>query len=215
MQGISSVVSSIVVGVIVIGAVAYGIYTTNSGLSVLSEQNTSLKGQVASLSQQVAVLQQKTVQVVTLTNTVISVQMMTSVSTATEFITNTIYSTVTTTKNIYPPSNSTYALTYVDGNATNHETSCGSFVLSVFTTYEIHQSLPSNVVVWAKFDNGITYQPSSQQVFANQAYFTVDATYSYSSGYCGVGIPASVTSWVTDSRNQVLSPFEVFVVIRK
>lgn len=134
-------------------------------------------------------------------------------STSTAYVTNTVYSTVTTTSNVYPPSNSTYALTYVDGNATNTEPSCGSFVLSVLITYEIHQSLPSTLIVWTQFDNGILYQPTSQQVFPSQAYLTVDASYSYSSGRCSVGYPTSVTSWVTDSRNNMLSPAETFIVI--
>ncbi|MGD0477530.1 MAG: hypothetical protein ABSB29_05120 [Nitrososphaerales archaeon] len=236
MQGNYSVIATIAVGVIIIGAVAYGIYSTNSSLSALSGQNTSLKGQIGSLNQQlssanqqlssvnqqvstlnqqVSVLEQRTITVVTVSNTVVTLEVSTSVSTATSFVTNTLTSTVTTTSNVYPPSNSTYTLTYVDGNATNHEPSCGSFVLSVFITYELHKPLPSNLVVWAKFDNGVLYQPSSQQVYVNQAYVTVYASYSYSSGYCGVGIPGSVTSWVTDSRNQVLGPFETFVVIKK
>ncbi|MGD1055571.1 MAG: hypothetical protein ABR867_05780 [Nitrososphaerales archaeon] len=59
MQGNSSVIATIAVGVILICAVAYGIYSSNSGLSALSEQNTSLKGQVAGLSQQVVAVNEQ------------------------------------------------------------------------------------------------------------------------------------------------------------
>ena len=59
MQGNSSVIATVVVGLVIVGAVAYGIYSTNSGLSALSEQNTSLKGQIASLNQQVSSVNQQ------------------------------------------------------------------------------------------------------------------------------------------------------------
>ncbi len=203
-NGSGPIIAVVIVGALIIVGVGYTFYSTSNSFSSLSEQNSNL-------AQQVSILQQRTVQVVTLTNTVVSP--VTTTSTSTAFITNTVYSTVTTTSNVYPPSNSTYVLTYVDGNATNTEPSCGSFILSVFITYEIHQSLPSTLIVWTQFNNGILYQPTSQQVFPSQAYLTVQASYSYSSGRCGVGYPTSVTSWVTDSRNNMLSPTETFIVI--
>ncbi|MGD0318956.1 MAG: hypothetical protein ABSB56_04610 [Nitrososphaerales archaeon] len=59
MQGTSSVIATIAVGIIIVGAVAYGVYSTNSGLSALSEQNTSLKGQITSLNQQISSVNQQ------------------------------------------------------------------------------------------------------------------------------------------------------------
>lgn len=59
MQGNSSVIATIVIGVIIVGAVAYGIYSTNSGLSSLSQQNTSLKGQIAGLGQQISTINEQ------------------------------------------------------------------------------------------------------------------------------------------------------------
>jgi len=204
------VLATLVVGIIIVVAfVGYAFYSDNANLTSLSQQNSALGQQVAGLNQQVSVLEQRTA--VTLTNTVIVPSI--STSTTTQTTTSVVYSTVTSTSDVYPPSNSTYPLTYIDGNATNTEPNCGSFILSVFITYEIHQTLPSTLIVWTQFDNGVLYQPTSQQIFPSQAYLTVQASYSYSSGRCGVGYPTSVTSWVTDSRNNMLTPTETFVVI--
>jgi hypothetical protein len=212
MQGTSSVVATIAVGIIIIGAVAYGIYSNNSGLSALSEQNTSLKGQMASLSQQVSVLEQRTVQVVTLTDTVISVETTTFVSTETMFVTNTVYSTVTTTSSVYPPSSSSYALTYVSGNSTETFPGCGLWTVAVDVTYEMHQSIPSDIIQWAKFPSGVLMQPTTQQTFISQAYLTIYSTYSGNTGVCGGGQVSSVSAVVTDTNDNQLSPSTYFIV---
>lgn len=104
MRENSSVIATIVLGAVIIGAVAYGIYSTNSGLSALSEQNASLKGQIvglgyqvsavsgqesslsqqlSSLRQQVSTLEQRTLTVVTVSNTVVYVQTTSVTTTAT------------------------------------------------------------------------------------------------------------------------------------
>jgi hypothetical protein len=243
MQGNSSVIATIFVGVVIVGAVAYGIYSTNSWLSALSEQNTSLKGQIAGLGQQVStvnrqestlasqnsdlanqiaglsqrvgVLEQHTVQVVTLTNTVISMRTTTSISTETIFVTNTIYSTVTTTSNVYPPSSSTYALTYVSGNATWSNTNCVAH-LTADVTYEIHKQVSSNIIQWLRLPSGQLVQPGTQKVFTNQAYLTVFSQYDYDRGPfgpCDAGGPiASLNAFVTDTNNNQLSPSTYFIV---
>jgi hypothetical protein len=105
MQGNSSVIATIVVGIVIILAVAVAFHDTNSSLSSLSSQNAGLKGQVTSLNQQVSsvnqqvsnlnqqisILQQKTVQVVTVSNTVVMVETTISVTTTTSVSTSTVY----------------------------------------------------------------------------------------------------------------------------
>ena len=109
------VIAAVLVGVIVVVAlVGYGYIATSSSLSSLSEQNAGLSQQlsnqdqqlsslnqqvsngnqqISSLSQQVSSLQQRTLTIVTMTNTIISVQTTTSVSTETktDFSTSTVY----------------------------------------------------------------------------------------------------------------------------
>jgi hypothetical protein len=84
------------VGVIVILAfVGYAFYSENNNLSSLSQQN-------ANLAQQVSVLEQRTIQVVTMTNTVVSVETLTA----------TVLTTTTSTSVVYPiPDNVTVAFT--------------------------------------------------------------------------------------------------------
>ena len=125
-------------------------------------------------------------------------------------------SLITTTKTLFPPSDSSYALTYVDGNATITEPSCGSFVVAVYVNYAAHSQVSSNSLIqWARFPSGQVMQPNTQKVFANQASMTVASTYDYSSGYCGVGVIQNLAAFVTDSGNNQLSPTTNFVVLKR
>ncbi|MGD0396508.1 MAG: hypothetical protein ABSB26_06320 [Nitrososphaerales archaeon] len=63
MQGNYSIIATIAVGAIIIGAVAYGIYSTNSCFSAQSEQNTSLKGQIAGINLQISSVNQQIVSI--------------------------------------------------------------------------------------------------------------------------------------------------------
>jgi ribonucleotide reductase beta subunit family protein with ferritin-like domain len=200
------VLATLVVGIIIlVSFVGYAFYSGNSSLKALSQQNSNL-------AQQVAVLQQRTVQVVTLTNTVVSVQTSTSTSTETDFITSTVLSTVTTTSNVYPPSSSSYPLTYISGNATWTNPSCGSDVVTVDVTYEMHTQISSNIIQWVRFPSGQLVQPTSQKEFVNQAYLTVYSEYDYTSGVCGGGQITSLNAFVTDTSNNQLSPSTYFIV---
>jgi len=215
-QGHLSILAALAVGfVIVFGLVGYAFYRDNNDLAALSQQNAQLGQSVANINGQLAFLEQRTVQTVTLTNTVISAETLTSTSTQVSYVTDTVTSTATTTSDIYPPSGSTYQLTYVTGNATQTQAGiqCGYFVLAVDITYEMHQQVSSNVVQWAKFPSGLLMQPATQKVFPNQAYVTIDSTYSYGSGFCpNSGSISSVTIFVTDTNNNQLSPSTYFIV---
>jgi hypothetical protein len=201
-----SILSTFVVGIIVVMAfVGYAFYTENNDLGSLSQQNSNL-------AQQVSVLQQRTVQVVTMTNTVVSVLTTTSTSTETNYVTDTVYSTLTTTSNVYPPSTSSYALTYVTGNATETYPSCGGWTVAVDVTYEMHQQVTSNIIQWAQFPSGQLIQPTSQTSFVNQAYLTVYSTYSGNVGVCGGGAVANLNAFVSDTNNNQLSPSTYFIV---
>ena len=208
-----SVIAALIIGFVVIAGIAgYAFYSENNALSSLSQQNNALGQQATNLGQKLAVLQTRTVQVVTIVNTVISLQMTTSVSTETNYVTNVVYSTLTTTSNIYPPSGSTYVLTYVGGNSTETFPSCGAWVVAVDVTYQIHHQLPSNLIQWARFPSGQLMQPSTQKAFLNQAYLTIYSTYSGNAGVCGGGAISSLSAFVTDSNNNQLSPSVNFVV---
>ena len=145
---------------------------------------------------------------------------MTSTTTITatqvSITTATTTSLITTTKTLFPPSNSTYALTYVDGNATITEPSCGSYVVAVYVTYAMHSQVSSNSLIqWAVFPSGQVMQPNSQKAFTNQADITVASTYNYSTGFCEVGIIQNLAAFVTDSSNNQLSPSTNFVVLKR
>lgn len=91
-----SVLATVVVGVIVVvGFVGYAFYSDNNGLSSLSRQNSDL-------AQQVSVLEQRTVQVATVVNTVISLETTTSVITVTRYPTG-VGNSTTATSIVYPP----------------------------------------------------------------------------------------------------------------
>ncbi len=205
--------SAVIVGVIIVGGIAgYAFYSDNNALTSLSQQNNALAQQVSNLNQQVSVLEQRTVQIVTMTNTIVSVETTTSVSTETNYVTNTIYSTVTTTSNVYPPSSSTYALTYVTGNSTETYPSCGAWTVAVDVTYEMHQQISANIIQWAQFPSGQLVQPNTQKSFVNQAYLTIYSTYSGNTGVCGGGGIANLNAFVTDTNNNQLSPSTYFIV---
>jgi hypothetical protein len=159
----------------------------------------------------------------TQTNTLISVQTTTQVSTTISTLTTTTtYSTtyttlqtVTTTRSIYPPSNSSYILTFVSGNATQSQAmiQCGYLVLTVYVTYEMHAQIPSNVVQWARNPSGSLMQPSSQKEFTNQAYLTIYSTYNYGTGFCpNDGSISSASIFVADSNNNQLSTQTLFTL---
>jgi len=201
----------VIVGILVILAfVGYGYYSTSNSLNSLSEQNANLNQQLGSLQQQVSIDEQKTVQVVTQTDTIVSVQTSISITTSTAY--DTLYSTVTTTSNVYPPSSSSYALTYVTGNATETYPSCGAWVVAVDVTYEMHQQISSNIIQWAQFPSGQLIQPDTQKSFISQAYITVYSTYSGNTGVCGGGAIPNLHAFITDTNNNQLSPSTFFIV---
>jgi hypothetical protein len=207
--------AALVVGFIVVfGLVGYAFYRDNSNLVVLSQQNGELAQGIANLNQQMGFLEQRTVQVVTVTNTVISAETLTSTSVQTDYVTNTVTSTVTTTSSIYPPTSSTYPLTYVTGNATETLPSCGGWVVAVSVTYELHQPVSSNIIQWAQFPSGQLIQPDagSQKSFVTQAYLTVYSTYSGNVGVCGGGVISSLHAFVSDTNGNQLSPSTYFIV---
>jgi len=209
------IMAALVVGfVIVFGLVGYSFYRDNGTLVALSQQNDELAQGVANLNQQVGFLEQRTVQVVTLTSTVISVETLSTVSTQTDYVTNTVTSSVTTTSNVYPPTSSTYPLTYVAGNATETFPSCGAWVVAVSVTYELHQQVSPDIIQWAQFPSGQLIQPDagSQKSFLNQAYLTVYSTYSGNVGVCGGGGISSLHAFVSDTNGDQLSPSTYFIV---
>ncbi len=156
----------------------------------------------------------------TTTNTVTSTQTNTQVSTSVSTLTTALtysttytnYQTVTTTSSIYPPSNSTYALTFVSGNITTSATgSACTWNYYVDVTYEMHQQIPqSGVVVWVQYPNG-QIADTSPTSFANQAYLTLDASFTYAFPACPGGW-SSISTWITGNTNNVLSPTTTFIV---
>jgi len=122
----SPVAASVLVGLLILGAVYYTYTMTASQMSTLSSQNESLSAeysalqngtsglqtdlqQISTLRQQISTLEQRTLSVVTMTDTVIKIQTTTSLSTAS--ITSTSTSTVTSTLSIHPiPDNVTVYL---------------------------------------------------------------------------------------------------------
>ena len=184
----------------------------NQQISNLNQQVSNGNQQVSDLNQQVSTLEQRTLTVVTMTNTIITVQTTTSVSTQTSYVTDTAYSTVTTTSSVYPPSSSSYALTYVSGNATETIPSCGAWTVAVDVTYEVHQPVSTNIIQWAEFPSGELVQPSTQSTYFDQAYLTIYSTYSGNSGICGGGQISSLSAFVSDTNNNQLSPSTYFIV---
>jgi len=155
----------------------------------------------------------------TTTSTLISTSFQTvsttSISSTTFSTTYTTSTTTTQTTSIFPPSNSTYSLTFVSGNATQSQAQvqCGYLVLNVYVTYEIHQEIPSNIVQWARNPSGSLMQPSDQKEFTNQAYLTIYSSYNYGTGFCpNDGSISNATIFVTDSNNNQLSTETVFAL---
>ena len=98
-SGAASLAATVIIGFLFLGAVVFTYYES-------STQNSSLQAEVNGLNQQVAVLQQRTIQVVTMTDTVQEV--VTSVSTTSV--------TTTQTTSVYPvPANVTVFFTKVSG----------------------------------------------------------------------------------------------------
>jgi hypothetical protein len=133
-------------------------------------------------------------------------------TTSTYSTTYTTLQTVTTTRSIYPPSSSSYVLTFVSGNATY---SSGGPACSVNyyvdATYEMNQSIPnSGVVVWIKYPDGEVAH-AVPTMFVNQAYLTLDASFFYQFNACG-GNWYNLTTWVTDNSNNVLSSTTYLIV---
>jgi hypothetical protein len=192
-----------------IAASGLGVLYFQTAGQVSSQQQTigSLQLQVANVSGQLDNLKRSTVTSTT-TATVTTIQVSTSTTVTTSLI--------TTTKTLFPPSDSTYALTYVDGNATITEPSCGSFVVAVYVNYAMYAQLSSNSLVqWARFPSGQVMQPNTQKVFTNQADMTVASTYNYSTNACSVGMIQNLAAFVTDSNNNQLSPSTNFVVLKR
>jgi hypothetical protein len=126
-QNWSSIAASIVVGLLIVGALFYTFSQTSSRVSSLSSQNAglfaenaNLQGQVSSLGQQVSTLEQRTLEVVTMTNTVIELEPTTLVTTATETYTSTVYPI---------PDNVTVYIV-ASGQAENYAVNAGSYSAS-------------------------------------------------------------------------------------
>lgn len=111
------------------------------------------------------------------TTTITTTSISTITKTTTYSTTYTTLETVTTTRSIYPPSSSSYILTFVSGNATCKLTLCCSFIYSVDVTYEIHSPTTNGVVVWVRYPTGEVAEASPTS-FTNQAYLTLDAQFS-------------------------------------
>jgi len=157
MQGSSSVIATIVVGVIIIGAVAYGVYSTNSGLSALSEQNTSLKEQVvglgqqvstvnaqvsalssqnSNLNQQISVLEQRTMTVVTVSNTVVMVETTTSVTTVTSISTSTVYPVPNNVTILFTQVVGTFSYSIIAGSTTYAGSSGATLSIPIIPVFQ-------------------------------------------------------------------------------
>lgn len=168
-------------------------------------QTSALNQQISSLKSQLSLLQ--------ISNSNLN-QRINSLQTGPSTTTSTLTTSITQTKFVYPPSNSTYALTYISGNSTIHEISCGTYNLYISITYEMHSNV-SNIILWTRLQSGNLVQPTSQNAFTNQAYLTLDTTYTYSTGACEVGSLAgqNITTYVANSNNIVLSPLTTFIVL--
>jgi hypothetical protein len=197
-----------------LGAVV-AIVVLGIGLSIAGSEYVVTSSNLSADQSQITYLQEHPS--TTLTSTLTTTQYSTLVS---SFTTTSVYSTtfttlqtVTTTSSIYPPSNSSYALTFVSGNATSSggQAAC-SVNYQVDATYELHQSIPnSGVVVWVKYPDG-EVTSTSPKMFPNQAYVTLDAGFYYQFNACG-GNWANVVTWVTDTSNKVLSPTTNLVTV--
>jgi hypothetical protein len=182
---------------------------------------TTLYSTIISTSVSVYPLTQTTTQFDTLTSTSTRISLSTEVETysttsvSTYSTTYTTSKTITQTTSIFPPTNSSYALTYINGTAIQSQAGvqCGYLTLAVDVTYEMHQQIPSGVIQWLQFPQGNLMQPSSQTEFTNQAYFTVDSSYNYGTGFCpNNGAISNATIFVTNSNDYQLSPSTFFVV---
>ncbi|HXW36395.1 MAG TPA: hypothetical protein VEJ36_00585 [Nitrososphaerales archaeon] len=215
--------TTVIIAILILAFTSYAFVSTATSLSELSKQNQNLETenivlaqqlslqnqQISSLNQQESSIGQGESGVASRT---LQAETTTVIETSTSVSTSVAYSTLTTTSEVYPPSNSTYALTYVDGNSTESYPSCGAWTIALDVTYEVHQQLPPSVMQWAEFPSGVLMQPSTQQVFPNHAYVTIVSTYSGNTGACGGGTISSLIAFVTDSNNNQLSPSVSFVV---
>jgi len=134
-----------------------------------------------------------------------SLETVTTTSSSTYSTTYTTLQTTTQTTSLFPPSNSSYALTFMSGNATLVSTSsCSVAYYNVWLNYEVHSQLPSNLTVWAKFNDGIVVSTTGT-LFQNQAYLSISAQNSHNFSACGQGV-SYMNVWITDNSNNVLSP---------
>lgn len=192
----------------------------NQQITNLGQQVTSLNQQVISMRENPSTTTFVFLSTTTTTSISTSVQTSTATSISTENIVSlttysqfsTLYSTVTTTSSIFPPSNSSYALTFVSGNATSTAgSSACSENIYVDVTYEMHQSLPSSgVIVWVKYPDG-EVASTSPTSFPDQADITLDAGFFYQFQACGASWN-SVNTWITDTSNNMLSPSTYLVI---
>lgn len=169
----------------------------------LSRENTRLNQQVVSLSDNPSTTTLTETTLLTMsypyptTITEIQTSTVSSITTLVSTYTTTNTITFTTATSLFPPSNSTYLLTFVSGNATS-ASNYGITNYAVNLTYEAHGTIPTTLLVWVRFPNGGILQ-ASPTVFRNQAYLTLNA------GYSTYNFP-NLVAWVTDSANNVLSP---------
>jgi len=218
---------------IAIGLLALGLVITSVGFANYYLQ-TSLANQQISFLQEsepttthYELVTQTTVSIVPITLTTTNFQTVTNTSTSTlvstslETVSTTSVSTYSTTyttsetttqtTSIFPPSNSTYALTFMNGSAIGQfSNGCCTEYFSVRSTYEMHSSVPNNIEVWVELTNGQIIQVSPT-VFTNQAYLTLNVETSYAYSLGGANSPYLLT-WVTDGSNNVLSPTINFTV---
>ena len=130
MTDTATIATTVIIGALIVGGLGYTYYTTSNSLASLSQenanlnqqlvgvsqQNANLNQQVASLGQQVSTLEQRTVQVVTVSNTVVSVVTSVSVTSVTSTFTSTVYPV---------PDNVTVVFTQVSGGY-NYVVTAGS-----------------------------------------------------------------------------------------
>lgn len=104
MQGstVAAIASIVIVGSLVVGGTFYTIQQNQASVTSLNNQVNGLDNQITNLNAQVASLAQRTVQVVTVQNTIVTVETQTQ----------TVTDTVTSTSIVYPiPGNITVSFT--------------------------------------------------------------------------------------------------------
>lgn len=210
----------------VIGILAILLVAVSAGLGAyyfqsnsVSKQNTLLSSLANNQNQEITQLSQQIISLednpstTTSTDTIVSpiyysttlTEMETETTTSLATFVSTLNQTElmsvteTTTVSMFPPSNSSYILTFVEGNVSESSQYGILSDYAVNLTYEMHGPIPASLIVWVRYPNGGILQDSTPTIFKNQAYLTLNAGFETSS------FP-NLVAWVTDSSNNVLSP---------